>query len=207
MRKEIIVVKIQCDSCKTIVDNSTIVLDKYDICEPCKDKMVLLFESGSDEMTTIEKPKRGRKKKDDVIELLTIEEKDCTEVFRATHENVAHIIKEMSLDMRNKLHADRVQKALTSLEGVDYSEKEKIDEDFRKALAAQIVYFADCDEHKEKLRELLLIKGWEFSIDAHREEASEIKHQLLESRVDINDLVSWVAENVPTKSHSDDEPF
>jgi hypothetical protein len=199
LRKEIIVVKLVCDLCKKDCETSTLVFDKYDICDTCKTDLIAVLETVKDEVA-VEKPKRGRKKKEE--EPLAVEGK-----IEANHSNVLPVIVQANLDMRQPQDGLRVEKALMELEGVECETKEELEELFTEKINSEPVYFLNIAPDVATLQGLLAGKGFDFSLDKHRMEASDIKHELLNNRVEMSQLSAWVNENVPSKLIDHDEAF
>lgn len=212
MRKEITIVQITCDWCKKNCDKATTIFGNYDVCEPCEEEMksILDFNPENDvtvtdehreklferlaaetdviaiptDISVVEKKPRGRKKKEETHELDT---------FKYVISTVG------GLDMRKREHADLVEKAIEKLP------ENPTDLQIKEAIAAVPVYFSDCDDHKEKLKECLTSMGFDFANEEDRAEAMTIRLGLIQERIDIKTLGEWILGNVERKDT--DLPF
>ncbi len=205
MRKEITIVTIRCDYCKKECSEAKTIFETYDICEHCEHelKLVLDFnpeiavvvtqehhEKLAEQMEKLEqsvtnsvvpaeeKPKRGRKKKEETVE--------PPNTFK-------YVVDSLGLDMRKREDADLVEKAIEKLP------ENPTNQEIKEAIEAVPVYFQDCDEHKETLKENLVSMGFDFTDEEHRAEAMTIRLGLIQQRIDIKNLGEWILGNVERK--------
>lgn len=180
MRKEVTIVRVICDWCKKMCHESEMVFDKYDLCLACKVEMIERLAGGNEAQevmephivsVTEEPKKRGRKKKEEVVEVTTI-------------------AKDLGLDMRVSNDANRLEKAI-AVAGDEATKEEIV-----AAIERVPEYFSDTADHKALLREYLEEKGFDFTSEADRARAMNIKIDLISCRIDIKNLKAWLDENV-----------
>ena len=198
MRKEVTIVTIRCDYCKKEVSEAKTIFETYDICEHCEHEMKLVMDFNPEipavvtkdhydalaekmvELTKpdVEKPKKGKKKKEETTE---------------PPNTLKFVVDSLGLDMRKREHADLVEKAIEKLP------ENPTNLQIKEAIETVPVYFSDCDEHKETLKQNLVAIGFDFANEEHRVEAMGIKLSLQEQKIELAKVPEWVGANIDRK--------